>query len=52
MQVEGDRIVLTPVKPAVEKYYGIAGRAKYKTAQEIDEAVERETKRILEENLR
>jgi len=52
VRVEGDRIVLTPVRPAVEKYYGVAGRAKYTTAEEIDEAVESEARRILEEDLR
>jgi len=52
VRVEGDRIVLTPVRPAVEKYYGVAGKPAYTTAEEIDEAVERETRRTLEEDLR
>ncbi|MEM0377568.1 MAG: AbrB/MazE/SpoVT family DNA-binding domain-containing protein [Thermofilum sp.] len=52
VRVEGDRVVLTPVRPAVEKYYGVAGNPAYMTAEEIDEAVERETKRTLEKDLR
>ncbi|MEM1509200.1 MAG: hypothetical protein QXY49_00650 [Thermofilaceae archaeon] len=50
--VEGERIVLVPVKPVIERYYGIAKPSVYRTAREIDEAVERETKRVLEEDLR
>lgn len=50
--VEGDRIVLVPVRPAIERYYGVAGRPAYTAAREIDEAVERETRRVLQEDLR
>ncbi len=39
LRVEGERIVLIPLKPTVEKYYGIAKPAIYKNAEEIDQAV-------------
>ncbi len=48
VRVEEGRIILVPVKPAIEKYYGVAGPAAYTT----DEAVERETRRILREGVR
>lgn len=50
--VEGERVVLVPVKPVIEKYYGVAKPGAYRTAEEIDEAVERETRKLLEEDLR
>ena len=49
--LEGDRIVLTPVKPNIEKYYGVAGKPRYRTSEEIDEAVRHETERILREDV-
>ena len=48
--LEGEKIVLIPVKPAIEKYYGIA-KPRYKTAGEIDEAVKHETEKILREDI-
>ncbi len=47
VRVEEGRIILVPVRSAVERYYGIAGPAAYTSAEEIDEAVEREARRIL-----
>jgi len=51
VRVEGERIVLVPIKPAVEKYYGIAKPAAYNTAEEIDEAVIRETEGLLRKDI-
>ncbi len=48
--LEGDRIILIPIKPAIEKYYGIV-KPRYKTAKEIDEAVKHETEKILREDI-
>ena len=50
--LEGERIVLIPIKPSIEKYYGIAGRPRYTTPEEIDEAVRDETERIAREDIR
>ena len=52
LRVEGDLIILIPFKPAIEKYYGIAGPAAYSSPEEIDEAVKHETQRILSEDIR
>ncbi len=46
--LEGDRVVLIPVKPNIEKYYGIA-RSKY--GLEVDEAVRHETEKILKKEI-
>ncbi len=48
--LEGEKIVLIPIKPAIEKYYGIV-EPRYKTAEEIDEAVKHETEKILLEDI-
>jgi len=50
--VEGDRIVLVPLKPAIDRYYGIAGRSRYTRPEEIDEAVKHETEKALREEVR
>jgi len=50
--VEGDSIVLVPLRPSLDKYYGVAGRARYRGPEEIDEAVRRETERALREDVR
>lgn len=52
IEVEGDRLILTPVKPAVDKYYGIAAPAKLTSPEEIDDAVKIKTEKILEADLR
>lgn len=39
VRLESGRLVLVPVKPAVEKHYGMAGPAKHTSPEEIDEAV-------------
>jgi len=52
VEVEGDRIVLIPVKPAVDKYYGIASPAKYTSPEEIDDAIRAETEELLKKDLR
>jgi len=49
VRVEGERIVLVPVK--VGEHYGAAKPAAYDTAEQIDEAVVRETERVLEEDV-
>lgn len=49
--IEGENMLLIPIKPSVERYYGIAGRPKYDTAEEIDGAVRDETERILREDI-
>ena len=43
--------MLTPVKPNIEKYYGIAEKPRYRTPEEVNEAVRRETERVLREDL-
>jgi len=48
--LEDDKIILIPIKPAIEKYYGIV-KPRYKTAEEIDEAVKHETEEILREDI-
>lgn len=52
VHLEGDRIVLIPLKPAIEKYYGVAKPATYTSAEEIDRAVELETGKAIREDLR
>jgi len=51
VRAEGECIVLVPLKPAVDKYYGIAKSAVYTTAEEIDEAMIHETEKVLEEDM-
>ena len=50
--VEGEKIVLIPLKPSIDKYYGIAGRSRYTKPEEIDVAVRRETEEALREEVR
>uniref|UniRef100_A0A7J3X4Q0 AbrB family transcriptional regulator n=1 Tax=Thermofilum pendens TaxID=2269 RepID=A0A7J3X4Q0_THEPE len=52
VEVEGDRLVLIPVKPAVDKYYGVAAPARLTTPEEIDDAVKAETEKLLRPDLR
>ena len=49
--LKGDRIVLIPVRPNIEKYYGIAGKSGYRAPEEIDGAVRHETEKVLREDL-
>jgi len=49
--VEGDTIVLVPLRPSLDKYYGVAGGARYTRPEEIDEAVRLETERALREDV-
>lgn len=49
--VDGERIILVPLKPCIDKYYGIAGLPRYTKPEEIDEAVRDETERTLREDL-
>lgn len=51
IRVDNENIVLSPIKPAVKKYYGIAGRPIYRTPEEIDEASKHGTEKILREDL-
>jgi len=51
IRIQGDTLILTPVKPNIDKYYGIAGEAQYTKPNEIDEAIKHETKKIVEKNL-
>jgi len=50
--VDGEKLVLIPFKPSIDKYYGIAGRPRYTRPEEIDEAVRRETEEALREEVR
>lgn len=52
VEVEGDRLVLIPVKPAVDKYYGVAAPARLTTPEEIDDAVKAEAEKLLRADLR
>ncbi len=52
VEVEGEAIVLRPVRPVIDKYYGIAGPAKYGSAEEVDEAVEEESRKAVLHDLR
>jgi len=52
IEVEGDRLILIPVKPAVDKYYGIAAPARFTSPEEIDDAAAVETERLLRKDLR
>ncbi len=45
--VEGEKIILTPLKPSIDKYYGVAGKSRYTRPEEIDEAIRRETEKAL-----
>jgi hypothetical protein len=49
--VEGDRLVLIPVRPAVDKYYGIAAPTRFTSPEEIDNAATLETEKLLREDL-
>ena len=51
VRLEGERIILIPLKPLIEKYYGIASPPAYKNAEEIDQAVKYETEKILRKDL-
>jgi len=44
--IDGDKMILIPLKPSIEKFYGIAGKPQYSTPEEVDEAVKRETEKI------
>ncbi|RLE78821.1 MAG: AbrB family transcriptional regulator [Thermoprotei archaeon] len=48
---DGDTLILEPIKPAIEKYYGIAGKPKYTSPEKIDEAVKNETEKILRKDI-
>ena len=50
--VDGEKLVLIPFKPSIDKYYGIAGRSRYTGPEEMDEAVRRETEEALREEVR
>jgi len=50
--LEGDKLILIPFKPSIEKFYGIAGKPLYSTPEEIDEAVKHETEKIARKDLR
>lgn len=52
IEVEGDRLILIPAKPAVDKYYGIAAPARFTSPEEIDDAAAVETERLLRKDLR
>jgi bifunctional DNA-binding transcriptional regulator/antitoxin component of YhaV-PrlF toxin-antitoxin module len=52
IEVEGDRLVLIPVKPAVDKYYGVAAPAKFTSPEEIDDAAAFETEKLLRKDIR
>jgi len=52
VEVRGDALILRPVKPAVDKYYGVAAPARYTTPEEVDRAAEEETRRLLSQDLR
>ena len=52
IEVEGDQLILIPVKPAVDKYYGIAAPARFTSPEEIDDAAAVETERLLRKDLR
>jgi len=47
IEVEGDRLILIPLKPAVDKYYGIAAPARFTSPEEIDDAAKVETEKLL-----
>jgi len=51
IEVDGDRIVLTPIRPAVDKYYGIVAPARFTEPEEINRVAEAETRRLLEKDL-
>ena len=51
IEVEGDRLVLIPVRPAVDKYYGIAAPTRFTSPEEIDDAATLETEKLLREDL-
>jgi len=48
---DGEALILEPIKPAIEKYYGIAGKPKYTSPEEIDEAIKNETEKILKKDI-
>jgi len=52
IEVEADRIVLIPVKPAVDKYYGLVAPPKYTSPEEIDDAAKAETENLFRKNIR
>jgi len=51
IEVEGDRLVLIPVRPAVDKYYGVAAPARFTSPEEIDDAAALKTKKLFRKDL-
>jgi bifunctional DNA-binding transcriptional regulator/antitoxin component of YhaV-PrlF toxin-antitoxin module len=51
LEVEGDRIILIPLKSAVDKYYGIAAPARFTNPEEIDDAAKVETEKLLRSDI-
>ena len=51
IEVEGDRLILIPLKPAVDKYYGIAAPARFTSPEEIDDAAKVETEKLLRSDI-
>ena len=52
IEVRGDTVILLPLKPAFNKYYGIAAPPRYWRPEEVDRALEEETRKKVEESLR
>jgi bifunctional DNA-binding transcriptional regulator/antitoxin component of YhaV-PrlF toxin-antitoxin module len=52
IEVEADRIVLIPVKPAVDKYYGLVAPPMYTSPEEIDDAAKAETEKLFRKDIR
>jgi len=51
IEVEADRIVLIPVKPAVDKYYGLVAPPKFMSPEEIDYAAKTDTEKFFRKNI-